>query len=359
MRFYGAISVALLLLFLLIPLCSVGLGTAEEKEQERSLPTEEMLIAVVEPLESNTTAESSTGSEQAAAVLPLVAIEAADTVQIWNQSTQSVDSVAIEDFVRGAVCSEMPATFHKEALKAQAVSARTWALYQMLWQQQQPENRLQGADFQADPQNWKGYVTEEQARERFGENFEEYWDKIVQAVNETQGQILCYQGEVIAAAYHAISAGQTESAQYIWGYELPYLQAVESRGDEVSPAFEETVTVSEQDLVSAFSALQFSGEPLDWLEVIERSPSGYVTKIRVGEQTISGLDFRSALKLRSSHMTISHDEAGFHVTTHGYGHGAGLSQYGADFMARQGHTYQEILAHYYFATDLCMLDLTN
>ena len=254
----------------------------------------------------------------------------------------------------GAVCSEMPATFHLEALKAQAVSARTWAVYQQFWQQEHPNQELNGADFQSDPNNWKGYVTEAQAKERFGDSFEEYWSVLTQAVEETKGQILCYEGEPIAAAYHAISAGSTESAEYVWGTALTYLQSVDSRGDELAPGFEEEITFRDQEFQQIFSAVDLQGEAASWVEIIKRSPSNYVTEIKVGEQTMSGLDFRTYLGLRSSCFTVLHDEAGFHFTTQGYGHGVGLSQYGADFMARQGSSYAEILAHYYQESELCI-----
>ena len=193
----------------------------------------------------------------------------------------------------------------------------------------------------------------EQAQERFGDNFEEYWSLITQAVEETEGQILCYEGQPIAAAYHAISAGTTEAAEYIWGNQVAYLCAVDSRGDELAAGYEETLTFSDSDIQTIMSAATFEGNSAGWLEVLERSPSGYVTKIQVGDLELTGLEFRTALGLRSSCFTITHDEGGFHITTKGYGHGAGLSQYGADFMARQGSTYDEILAHYYSGTQLC------
>ena len=121
----------------------------------------------------------------------------------------------------------------------------------------------------------------------------------------------------------------------------------------VAPGFEETLTFTDSELKTIFSAVNFDDDTPSWLEIVERSPSGYVTEIQVGDLSMMGLDFRSALGLRSSCFTITHDEAGFHITTKGYGHGAGLSQYGADFMARQGSSYAEILSHYYQGTELC------
>lgn len=345
MRFYGLCFCLLAVLLVILPLWPAGLGV----EKEESTAIEPPLLAVVEPLEQ----ESVPQTEKEDLLLSALDFDELTELKIKNAASGAVGTIALEDFVLGAVCSEMPATFHLEALKAQAVSARTWALYQHLWQQEHPKEELQGADFQSDPDHWKGYVTMEQAQERFGEKFEAYWSLLSQAVEETKGQILCYEGQPIAAAYHAISAGTTEAAEYVWGSELPYLQAVSSKSDELAPGFEETKTFTAKELQTIFSACALEGEPSDWLEILERSPSGYVLEIRVGDTKLRGLDFRTALDLRSSCMTISYGENGFVITTKGYGHGAGLSQYGADYMARQGSSYDEILAHYYKDTQLC------
>lgn len=346
MRFYGICLCLLALLLVILPLLPAGLGESKEQNIKPIQTEEEPLVAVVTP-------QSTTETTKNNIVLSRLSLEPVLDFQIKNASTGLIDTVEMEDFVLGAVCSEMPTSFHLEALKAQAVSARTWAVYQKLWQQEHPSEDLDAADFQADPKNWKGYVTMEQARERFAEHFEENWSLLTQAVEETRGQILCYEGQPIAAAYHAISAGKTEAAEYVWGTQLPYLQAVDSRGDELAPGYEEIRTITDSYLKIIFSAVTFEGEPAGWLEILDRSPSNYVTEIQVGDLKMSGRDFRSALDLRSGCFTITHDEGGFHITTRGYGHGAGLSQYGADFMARQGSTYDEILAHYYANTQLC------
>ncbi|MGN0664786.1 MAG: stage II sporulation protein D [Negativibacillus sp.] len=343
MRFYGICLCVMAVLLLIIPLLPGGLGKMEE-----TVP-EEPLVAVVDEINKAVPEEKEEKTD-----IPVMVLEdKIASFQIKNAATQAVDTVAVEDFVLGAVCSEMPASFHLEALKAQAVSARTWAVYQKLWQKEHPSPELNGADFQSDPEHWKGYVTKEQAQERFGESFEAYWALLTQAVEETKGQILCYEGEPIAAAYHAISAGKTESAEYVWGSFLPYLQVVDSRGDELAPGYEESVSFTDGEMKQIMSAVNFEGEPSGWLEILERSPSGYVTLIQVGDIQMSGLDFRTALGLRSSCFTITHTDAGFTITTRGYGHGAGLSQYGADFMARQGSSYDEILAYYYTGSQLC------
>lgn len=341
MRFYGICFCIMTAAMLLFPLMATQ--TMPIRQTEESNEVQETIVAVVEPL------PQLSKEDKQIIDIETASIETPTSFRIKNTSTQQVNSIPLEEFVLGAVCSEMPATFHLEALKAQAVSARTWALYQHLWQREHPDKALDGADFQADPSNWKGYVTMEQAQGRFGEKFEEWWAVLKQAVEETRGQILCYEGKPIAAAYHAISAGTTEAAEYVWGAALPYLQAVESKGDQLSPGYEESVAFKKEELAKRLSV----SEDELWLEILQRSPSGYVTKIHTGAKEISGVEFRSLLGLRSSCFTVAYEENYITITTRGYGHGAGLSQYGADFMARQGSDYREILAHYYQNTDLC------
>ncbi len=344
MRFYGIYMTVILLCMLVLPLLPAGLG------KEDAVPEEEVLVAVVDPLP-----EEPIPDPEPEEVPVLSTGFSVREFQIKNASTGLIDQVTVEDFVLGAVCSEMPATFHPEALKAQAVSARTWAVYQQRWQEKHPDAALNGADFQSDPLNWRGYVTKEQAKERFGERFEEYWAILSEAAHATKGQVLCLEGEPIAAAYHAISGGTTEAAEYVWGTALPYLQAVDSRGDELAPGYEESYTFTEQELQTIYSAVNFDGESASWLEILERSPSGYVTKLRIGDLEQRGLDFRTTLGLRSSNFDVAYTEGVFRITTRGYGHGAGLSQYGADFMARQGSSYEEILSHYYQGAELQIL----
>ncbi len=344
MRFYGICVCLVAAALLLFPLMAAEtVPIQEQQEQNVTEENQEVLVAVVGELPTQMVEDKQMGR------LSISPVERIDFFQIKNSSTKAIDTVAVEEYVLGAVCSEMPASFHLEALKAQAVSARTWAVYQQLWQKEHPDEALDGADFQADPSNWKGYVTMEQAQERFGEKFNEYWSILTQAMEETRGQILCFEEAPIAAAYHAISAGSTEAAEYVWGSPLPYLQAVSSIGDELSPGYEVSVTFTKTQLAELLSV------PIHdlWLEITEWSPSGYVTKILTGTGELSGTEFRSLLGLRSSSFTIAHEGENVIITTHGYGHGAGLSQYGADFMARQGNSYQEILAHYYPNTELC------
>lgn len=273
--------------------------------------------------------------------------------RILNRTTGEIETVPVKEYVTGALCSEMPATFDSEALKAQAVSAHTWALYC----QQAAKQSGQAYDFSADPQNWQGYVTEEQAKERFGDYFTEYWTKISRAAEEVWQEIMVdSQNQPIVAAYHAISSGTTESAENVWGNELSYLVPVDSSGDIHAQGYQKTVTFSKDELKKLLETYQpmpnLSQDPSEWLSILERSGSGYVTLMRMGDAQMSGIEFRELLGLRSSDFDFSFDGETFTFTTTGYGHGVGLSQYGADYLARQGKTYQEILEHYYSGATL-------
>ncbi len=169
-------------------------------------------------------------------------------------------------------------------------------------------------------------------------------------------QLLLYEDEPIAAAYHAISNGTTEGSENVWGRHLPYLQPVRSDGDLLAPGYEKqqiyTAEEMQKTILSAFPQAVLGEDPGEWLIITQRSPSGYVTAMEIGGVPVTGLEFRSALGLRSSDFTAEQNGGVFTVTTAGYGHGVGLSQYGADYMARQGSSYQEILAHYYQGSQL-------
>ena len=272
--------------------------------------------------------------------------------QILDRTTGKIAVVSLRDYVRGAVASEMPAAFHPEALKAQAVAAHTYALFNYYQQQRRPLSTLKGADFSADPSKREGYMTEKQAREFYGGDYAElYWSKICDAVDAVLPYIMEYDDEPIVAAYHAISAGQTEDAGNVWLTSVPYLVPAESSGCVLAPDYETVTKLSVSELerlmLAKWPELDFSGEPEDWFYVLSTSGAGYISEIDVAGTFLRGKDIREALDLRSHSIEIDYAEGFFTFTAHGHGHGVGLSQYGADFLARQGYTFDEILDNYY------------
>lgn len=272
--------------------------------------------------------------------------------RILDRQTGAINDIAVVDYLYGAVAAEMPPTFHPEALKAQAVASYTYALYC----HQHPADES-GADFSANPGDWEGYIAKEQMLARYPDVGQAYWQTITDAVDTVSRYILTYEQEPILAAYHAMSAGATEFASNVWNGSLPYLVPVESTGDTLAPNYESTVsytaTQAREILSQAYPGISLGGDTRGWFQIASRSPSGYVLSLQAGGLTISGKEFRSLLGLRSSNFTITPAAESFTITTYGYGHGVGLSQYGADYMARQGSSCAEILAHYYPGAGLC------
>ena len=263
---------------------------------------------------------------------------------ILNTATGQVETVPVRDYVRGAVAAELPASFHTEAMKAQAVAAHTWALHCALTQRQNPDPALKGADFSADPDHLKGWARAADIKATYGNMADEYWDKITTAADSVMDYVLLYEGEPIQAVYHSCSIGVTESAEHVWQTAVPYLVPVQSEGDRLAPAAEAEVSFSSDELrdrlTAVFDGLVLGENPALWLSPVSYTDSGYILEIKVGNRTVTGKEVRSALDLRSASFTIAYDSSTdrFTIRTQGYGHGVGLSQYGADYMARQGRT---------------------
>lgn len=279
-----------------------------------------------------------------------------ESFQILDETTGKVTEVSLRDFVRGAVAAEMPANFEPEALKAQAVAAHTFALHNHLVQQETPDPALKGADFSADPSNLKVYMTEAQALKFYGEGGETYWEKVCAAADSVLPYVLEYEDQPIVAAYHAISAGQTEDAANVWIGSAPYLQPVDSEGDTLAADFESTVTIPQAEIVDILTAnhpdITLTGDPEDWFGDSTRSGSGYVLDMEVGGLTLEGKELRELLDLRSHNFDVQYSDDGFVFQVYGYGHGVGLSQNGANYLATQGKTFDQILATYYTGATL-------
>lgn len=272
-----------------------------------------------------------------------------ESFRVLDRTTGKVSEISVGDYVRGAIAAEMPATFHEEALKAQGVAALTYAYYHHWEQADNPDPLLLGADFSADPAKREGYLTERMAKKFYGENWAYNWDKVTTAAAEAQKWVVLSQGEPIAAAYHAISAGSTEAAENIWGAPLPCLTTVDSSWDILAKGYKSSVTLSQSQLKEKLkdSGVTLLPNPDSWFAVEKTTPAGYVAQVQVGSQTMTGNQLRNLLGLRSSSFTIRQQGKDFLFLVVGYGHGAGLSQNGADYMARQGDSFTEILEHYY------------
>ena len=239
----------------------------------------------------------------------------------------------LEEYVAGVVAAEMPAAFPEEALKAQAVAARTYQLRQM---QAAGSSEVLYDVGQA-------YCTAAEQKEKWGENYGLYSAKIRKAVRETAGEIMIYEGEPILAAFHAQSSGRTEDAENVWAEAVPYLRSVDSSEDKNAPDNQTTVEISAETVSEKLGSAD--------LKILSRTEAGYVDEVQVGEKILTGRQVREKLGLRSAHFTVEKKDGDLLFTVLGYGHGAGMSQYGASFLAEKGMTYRQILRHYYTGID--------
>lgn len=260
------------------------------------------------------------------------------------------------EFLYGATAAEMSPAEQPEALKAQAVAAYTYYSHLRTQQKAKPTAALNGADFSANTQNWEIYVNKDQMKARWGSNFDSYYNKLKTAVDAVFGQTLQSNGELITATYYAISAGKTEAAADIWGNACSYLVPVASPGDVYASGYQTTVALTPDQFKAAaqkqWPAMSFAGDASKWIGASKRTNSGSVETILIGGKSVKGSDARTAFGLRSANFTVSYASNKFTFTVKGYGHGVGMSQVGAVYMASQGSTYKEILAWYYPGTTL-------
>ncbi len=270
-------------------------------------------------------------------------------VQLAVKNGDAVEIMALDVYLQGVVRGEMPASFELEALKAQAAAERTYIYYQLAAGRKEAHPN---ADVCTDPSCCNAWLSEEAAREKWGGDFDGWESRIEEAVAATDGQVALYDGQPILAVFHSSSAGKTAGAGDVWSGDMPYLRSVDSpEGEETVPnyysAAEFTATEAKALLAQAHPELTFSGGPDKWFGAVEKDESGRVGTVEVCGAPLRGVEVRRIFSLRSACFTIdaAADRVTFRVT--GYGHGVGMSQYGANELARQGRTWQEILLWYY------------
>lgn len=278
----------------------------------------------------------------AAAITPQKEPDTADVFRVLDKDAKTVTEMTAKDYIFGVLAAEMPALYDEEALKAQAVAAYTFACYR------RAENADKDYDITTDFTSDQSFITEQKAREKWGEKAEEYCKKLKNAVDEVEGLAVTYDAKPILAVYHALSSGKTEEGKNVWGGDYPYLKSVASPCDTLAPDYISKAVFSAEEVKSRLSGkCDLSGEPSDWFGKAERTASGTVTGIEAGGGKLSGSEIRAAFSLRSSNFEVSCKDGEFTFTVYGYGHGVGMSQFGADYMAKQGSNFKEILLHYY------------
>lgn len=270
-------------------------------------------------------------------------------VRLTIQDGDTTEQMTLERYLTGVVRGEMPASFEMEALRAQAAAERSYVYYQLAAGR---KDAHPDADFCTDHTCCSAYLSETAAREKWGGDFAPWNTRVEQAVSDTDGQVVLYNGRPILAVFHSSSAGRTAAAGDVWSGDLPYLVSVDSpEGEETVPNYYSTVTFTaaeaKEKLLTAHPELKLSGTPDRWFGAAAENGSGRVETVSVGGTDIEGTELRRIFGLRSACFTVAADSESVTFRVTGYGHGVGMSQYGANQLAREGKTWQEILEWYY------------
>lgn len=284
--------------------------------------------------------------------------EVVNKVKVYITDEDKVVEMNVNDYLKGVVAAEMPANFNIEALKAQAVAARTDTYYKIKNVQKSgvspPEHK--GADVCTNPAHCQAWISKDKAFSNWGIlSAKKNWNKISSAVDDTTNVIMTYDAEPIDAVFHSTSSGKTENSEDVWSSAVPYLRSVNSEGDQQSPKYSSTVEVSLQDfkakLTNAKPDIKFQDNG-NLIEKIDNSEAGGVKTIRIGECDFKGTEIRNIFGLNSAHFTIEVKDNKVIFNVKGNGHDVGMSQYGANYLAQQGKNYDEILKHYYQGIEL-------
>ncbi|HHX01687.1 MAG TPA: stage II sporulation protein D [Firmicutes bacterium] len=262
-------------------------------------------------------------------------------INLWDVQNSQLLTMTLEEYVKGVVAAEMPVHFHLEALKAQAVVARTYAYQRIVNNVRVPDHPE--AHLSTDYSTGQAWISSDELKARWGlMDYLINWKKISKAVAQTQGIIATHQGKPILAVYHSTSGGRTENSEHYWSEALPYLRSVADPYGNHSPYYYTTAVFSATEFLKLMEV-----SSLGKVQVLERYPSGRVKTMEAGNKWFSGRDVRQRLGLRSTWFTVNVSDDQIQFAVWGYGHGVGMSQYGADGMAQAGYDYRQILQYYY------------
>ena len=308
--------------------------TVKPVQQSSTTTTSKSATTTVKPVQTVTTTKpvSTTQTTQPIATQ-------GQKVKLSNNG--SVITLDLEEYVVGVVAAEMPAAFHTEALKAQAVAARTYAM----------KKTSKGVTLINSTAN-QVYYTTEQMKAKWGTSYNTYYTKVKNAVDSTKGQVLKYNGEYIEAQYYAISNGKSELPIYVWNTNYAYLQAVSSSWDANISAGRYNTTIPYTTLSTKLGVTVNKNTSI---RILSRTKGDRIEKIQIGEKEFTGVGLRSILGLRSADFSIVQNDNSATISTVGYGHGVGMSQYGANGAAKAGLTYRQILTHYYTGVQIVVI----
>lgn len=261
-------------------------------------------------------------------------------VRLKRVKENKIENINLEKYLIGVLAGEMPVNYELEALKAQAVAARTYTL-KHLQKNKQEFDLVDTVDNQV-------YLDDNYLKETWKNNYEKNIKKIKQAIKETEGEYLTYNGEIIEAFFFSTSSGNTENCKDVFGTDLPYLVSVSSTWDESSPSYNDTKKFSFKEFYEKLNLEYNNTLNID----ITRNNTNSINTIIINGNKIKGTDFRHKLGLKSTNIEINYDNEYVYIKSKGYGHGVGMSQYGALELAKQGYKYDEILKHYYQGTEI-------
>lgn len=321
----------LIVIFVLPSICTKGVKVEETK-------TEENNIEQKEKSKKETTSEYS-------------------KIKLYHKDTKKTEELDFDEYLYGTVSAEMPASYEIEALKAQAVVSRTYTIYQI-----KNNKKHNDADICDDYSCCQAWLSKENRMEKWKESERESnWQKIKEAVDSTSGKIITYNEEPINAFFHSNSGGTTESVSNIWGEKnLPYLQSVETAGEDAYKQYSSEVSLTKKELTSKMKD-KYSDFKIDWqdkdcIKILKYTDSKRVKTIKVGNQEIAGTELRSLLGLKSTNFTFKIDGDKIIFSVIGYGHGVGMSQTGADSMAKSGSNFEDIIKHFYTGVEITLLE---
>ncbi len=264
-------------------------------------------------------------------------------VRVKREATGNIEKVPFEEYVTGVLAGEMPVNFELEALKAQAVAARSYVMKKI------EQNQNQEFDV-VDTVSNQVYIDETTLKERWKDEFEDKISKIKTAINETKGEYLTYDNQIVEAFFFSTSTGKTENVEEVFVQALPYLRSVDSSWDaEVSPVFE---TTSEYSLSDFYTKLNLPYQEVLQIEFTKTTSTGRVKELSINGTLFKASDVSSKLKLRSTFFSFEQIGSNVKIQNKGFGHGVGMSQYGAQAMAKKGYTYEQILKHYYQGVEI-------
>lgn len=348
MRKFGVYFTMVLIITILLPTVIIKTFTFVPKGNS----------VVGESLEDNRPIVEKQEEEKEEEIPPVEIIGQHDFIKIYNAKSGNVEEIGLEEYVKGVVAAEMPGEFHIEALKAQGVAARTYAISRTIrYSQGHPAHPdapiCTGIHCQA-------YLSYDQLKDIHGDSWiENYWGKIEEAVDSTKGLGIFYAGEIIESMYHSTSGGRTEDIKDVFASEVPYLKSVLSPNEEGAPKFKNLLTLTTDEFVAKiknkYPEVKIDKDNIaEKIKLIEKTSTGRVKKIAIDGNLLDGSELRDLFGLNSTNFKISLDNKLniIEIETYGYGHGIGMSQWGANGMGKEGSNYQEILKHYYTGVDI-------